>query len=262
MGGLPVGTSIPATASVSVASPATRDGRTLLQAVPGPARSPEGAGDPSSGSSRPTGPGLTTAQTDKLIGEVFARHSQSSEAVDAFDDLSHGLLLAREKHQEVPCLGPGAEAWTSEDPIDQELAADLCLLCPVFSLCQRYADAAEPEAGTWAGVTREPSTQERRRRVIAEAHERSRRGMTRRQPRAKSARVAPPVRTDSSLDCTCGCGGTTRGGYYLAGHDSRHLAALRADVRSRTLTVQGALAEVAHSERLQAKLRAQLGARG
>lgn len=258
MGGLPAGTSVPATASALQASPANSQTVTLLPGLTDTASSPETVRKAGEDHSR----GLTAAHTDKLIEEVLARHSQSFEAVDAFDDLSHGLLLAREKRQEVPCLGPGAEAWTSEDPTDQELAADLCLLCPVFTLCQRYADAAEPEAGTWAGVTREPSGQERRRRAIAEAHERTRRGMARRQPGAKTARVAPPVRTDSSLDCTCGCGGTTRGGYYLAGHDSRHLARLRADVRSRALTVEAALAEISHSERLRAKLRAQLGMTG
>jgi hypothetical protein len=83
-------------------------------------------------------------------------------------------------------------------------------------------------------------------------------------PGAKPRKRAPrgPKWTPGARACTCGCGGTTRGGRYLPGHDSRHLAALRTDVRSRALTVEGALAEVAHSERLQAKLRAQLEARG
>ncbi|MEJ1092186.1 WhiB family transcriptional regulator [Microbacterium istanbulense] len=193
------------------------------------------------------------------MAEVFARHSQTNEATEAFDDLSHGLLLAREKRQEVPCLGPGAEAWTSDDATDQELAADLCLLCPVFALCQRYADAEEPSAGTWAGVTRNKT-----RAISEEWAARKARGTTGRGRDRASRRLSRKGRrwTPGQRDCTCGCGGVTKGGWYLSGHDSMHLARLRADLRSKTITADAALAEVAHSEALQAKLRAQLGIRG
>lgn len=230
-----------------VASPATRGGATPLRAVPGHTSSREGTGDPSAGRSRPTSPSLTSAQTDKMLADVLARHTQSFEAADAFDDLNHALLLSRERGDEVPCLGPGADAWTSEDLEEQQVAADLCLDCPmsVFAVCQRYAEAAKPMAGTWAGVAHDEPW---------------------RKPRAQGEQVASAPRpapiprpAGTGLDCTCGCGGTTKGGWYLSGHDSLHLAALIGRVRKRSLTVDGALAEVAHSERLTAKLAARLG---
>ncbi len=56
----------------------------------------------------------------------------------------------------MPCLGPGWEAWTSDDSVDQELAADLCLLCPVFDHCEAYAETARPAAGTWAATQSHP----------------------------------------------------------------------------------------------------------
>lgn len=214
------------------ASPANSHPVTLLPGLTDNASSseiPSGAGETDA---RPADPAPTAAQTDKLIEEVLSRHTQSFEALDAFEDLSHGLLLAREKGQEVPCLGPGAEAWTSDDAIDQELAADLCLLCPVFALCQRYADRAKPEAGTWGGITRRRNHQ----------------------PRPSSSKV-PTRPRDTGLDCRCGCAGITRGGWYLTGHDAQHFAALRRAVRSGAMALDDALAEVAHSERLQAKLR-------
>lgn len=231
------------------ASPATSHPVTLLPGSTDNASSPEGAPEAGDTASRPA---LTAAQTDKLIEDVLARHTQSFEALDAFEDLSHGLLLAREERQEVPCLGPGADAWTSDDTTDQELAADLCLLCPVFALCQRYADEADPGAGTWAGVTRN-----RDRRISPEWAARKARGTTGRGADRARRRAANAGRrwNPGQRDCTCGCGGVTKGGWYLSGHDSRHLASLRRSIRSGSITLDAALAEVGHSERLQAKLR-------
>lgn len=244
MGAFPAGMAARPAATPLQPSPANSHPVTLLPGLTATASSPETA--PEAGETR-SRPALSTAQTDKLIEDVLARHTQSFEALDAFEDLTHALLLAREKRQEVPCLGPGAEAWTSDDATDQELAADLCLLCPVFALCQRYADAAKPEAGTWAGITRHPSTHELRRRASAEAHERTR------------SKTSPgygkrgPHRAHPGPECRCGCGGTPRTSAYLPGHDSRHLSALLGAVRGGSLSLNSALGELAHSERLQAK---------
>lgn len=173
---------------------------------------------------------------DAALREAAKAFGVSDEAEWAYADLMHGTSLAREQGEPVPCLGPGAEAWTSEDATDQELAADLCLLCPVFALCQRYADAARPEAGTWAGVTRH---QPRPHRPNA--------------PHAASRQV------HAGAGCRCGCGGSPRTAAYLPGHDSRHLSALLGAVRGGSLSLNAALAELAHSERLQAKFSTYLG---
>ncbi|GAA3020190.1 hypothetical protein [Microbacterium dextranolyticum] len=252
MRGLAAGTSVPATASALEGSPANSWAVTLLPGPTGTASSPEDKRDPREGHSEPP----TTAQTDKLVAEALARHTQSFQAGEAFDDLNHALLLARERREEVPCVGPGAEAWTSEDYTDQDIAADLCLLCPVFALCQRYADAAQPGAGTWAGVTRGVSPMERRRHAIAEARE-----QRRARPRKPSDRPSRVGRSKNpgARDCTCRCGGTTRGGFYLPGHDSQHLSVLVASVQAGQLTEDEALAEVAHSAPLTAKLAVRIG---
>ncbi len=283
MPGLTAGASVPATASALHASPANSHPVTLLPGLTDTASSPEIPPQAGETRSRPT---LTTAQTDKLIEDVLARHTQSFAALDAFEDLSHGLLLAREKRQEVPCLGPGAEAWTSDDETDQELAADLCLLCPVFTLCQRYADEAKPEAGTWAGVTRDPAKDQtgrlRQRRpgmCVRGLHDVTRPGAVYTSPRGRkecmecrnarqqrgtrrTERQRPP-RTGrrwnpGTRECRCGCAGVTKGGNYLPGHDSQHLARLTKEVRGGR-SLDDALVEVAHSERLGVKLRAWLG---
>lgn len=256
MPGLTARMSVPLTASALAASPATSGERTPLVPVEALTSSREGNGDPNARRAET----LSTAETDKLLAEVLARHTQSFEAADAFDDLNHGLLLAREKGEQVPCVGPGAEAWTSEEATDQELAADLCLLCPVFALCQRYADVAKPKAGTWAGVTRDkartvsPEWIARKARSAARRERRELRELRKRRGESVGTRRWNP----GARDCTCGCGGRTKGGFYLPGHDSTHLVALVTGVRAGALEPEEALAEVAHSEKLQAKLAARV----
>lgn len=159
--------------------------------------------DPKRSTETPSEPAPSTSETDRLLAQVVAAHTQSDDAIDAYDSLNNAILLAREGGNEVLCLGAGREAWTSDDPVDQELAADLCLLCPVFERCQTYAETAHPQSGTWAGMTRSPA---RSPRVLT------------RHPRIVIAAKTPAP--DGGRACTCGCGGHTRGGRYLPGHDS------------------------------------------
>lgn len=291
-------TSVPLVASALQASPANSGALALLPGPTGPTSSP--------GTSRKA---EEQARRARLARERNAQAAQarvnndgaalrelarsldvSDEAEWAYNDLSHGLLLAGERGEVVPCQGPGRDAWTADDPMDQELAADLCLLCPVFALCQRYADEARPAAGTWAGVTRNPAKdqvgrlRERKPGVCARGlHDVTRPGavyespsgrkecqecrLARQERKRKSAPKAPrrptrnrhPQRAAGGRDCKCRCGGTTRGGWYLPGHDSQHLSALAAQVRDGDLTLDAALAEVGHSDRLPAKLAARVG---
>jgi len=296
MSGLAVGMSVPLVASALQASPATSQTVALLPGPTGPTRSP--------GTSRKA---EERARRARLTRERNAHAAQarvnndaaalrelaksldvSDESEWAYNDLNHGLLLAGERGEAVPCQGPGRDAWTADDPVDQELAADLCLLCPVFALCQRYADEARPAAGTWAGVTRNPAKdrvgrlRERKPGMCArglhdvtqpDAVYESPRGRKecqacrlarqerKRTPKAPRhlARNRRPRGVAGGRDCKCQCGGTTKGGWYLPGHDSQHLSALTARVRDGDLTLDAALAEVAHSDRLPAKLAARLG---
>jgi len=203
-----------------VGSPAAREGHPPLQAVPPRPRPRE----------TPRKAGERAREGYALSGPVGA----------AYDDLHHALLLAKERRQEVPCRGSEGALWTSDVPADQAHAADRCLDCPAMLLCNRYADLAGEEFGTWGGVTRDPRGARRQARVEPARFP---------SERAKRRRWNPGQR-----DCTCGCGGTTKGGHYLPGHDSQHLSRLLARVRSGALRFDAALAEVAHSPRLQAKL--------
>jgi hypothetical protein len=161
----------------------------------------------------------------------------SGEVGGALDDLHHALLLAHERGQEVPCQGPSSETWTSDDYDDQQVAADRCLDCPAMAMCERYRVIGQPAAGTWAGVTsdpaRKPADPKRALRVRSSVGER--------------------------VGCLCGCAGEPRRGRYLPGHDSQHLGVLLDAVRSARISPDEALADLAHSERLQAKLDRLLG---
>ena len=59
-------------------------------------------------------------------------------------------------------------------------------------------------------------------------------------------------------ECTCGCGGRTKGGRYLPGHDAKHVAWQAAMVQSAHITPEKALAELpspALHNKLVARLR-------
>lgn len=144
----------------------------------------------------------------------------------AYAALWHRLRQARERGEEVPCLGPGGEAWTSGRVIDQQIAADRCLDCVAMFLCKRYADLAEEPMGVWGGVTRVPVRREAPARVV-------------------------PV---DGRPCGCGCGGATKRGRYRPGHDARHLSRLVHDIRAGAVSAEVAHSALEGSPRLQAKL--------
>ena len=199
----------------SVASPSAREAQ---GATPSPGRAER---------SRETPPEGGTGASGRVVLPAFR---PSDEALAAYAALWHRLRQARERGEEVPCLGPGGEAWTSGRVVDQQTAADRCLDCVAMFLCKRYADLAEEPLGTWGGVTRTPAL-----------------------------RTAPPRLGSSSVgQCACDCGGEPRGGRYLPGHDSRHLAQLVRLVRAGSLSADGARRALEGSPRLQAKLAGRL----
>ncbi|WP_341998584.1 hypothetical protein MRBLWH7_000349 [Microbacterium sp. LWH7-1.2] len=187
--------------------------------VPLMALSPDAFPEPS-GTLTPLAPVRASRKSRKALREAGETPEQ------AYDDLCHALLLAKERGQVVPCLGEGADDWVSDDPGEQQTAADACLDCPmsVFALCKRYADIAKPEGGTWAGATSDPARK--------------------RDPRAGR--------------CSCDCGGWTRGGRYLPGHDTRHVERLVRLVNGGAMPRLTALAKLG-TPGLRGKLSKRLG---
>ena len=72
------------------------------------------------------------------------------DADEAVEEL-HDALAARPRWT-VPCLAAADPSpWTSEDPGDSEWAAEECLACPVFALCERYGNETRAEGVVLAG---------------------------------------------------------------------------------------------------------------
>lgn len=259
----PTGTAARVVAAPLEASPATSQTATLLPGHSGHARSPETAREADETRSRREEWRRKQARARKraagrsVSDEAVLRALESVFALDeetgaAYDDLNHALLLAKERGQEVPCVGPGSELWLSDDYEDQQLAADRCWDCPAIRLCKGYADLAKVSTGTWGGETRDHA-----RRLSDAPGARRFRDLKAQQARGAGFRADRPEPV--GRDCRCRCGGTTRGGRYLPGHDSQHLSELLIGVRGDHISLDAALAEVADSERLQAKLLAWLG---
>lgn len=83
--------------------------------------------------------------------------------------------------------------------------------------------------------------------------------------RAARAAAAPEKRrsggsTAQKRPCTCGCGETTGGGLYRPGHDARHVSQLVRRVKAGESSLDDARREVAHSDKLVAKLEKAVGA--
>lgn len=87
-------------------------------------------------------------------GRRFRAFTPSADALAAYDELQRHIAEARARGEEVPCRGPGSEAWTSDDLGEQQIAAERCGTCPALALCGRYADLAGKQVGTWGGETR------------------------------------------------------------------------------------------------------------
>ncbi len=69
-----------------------------------------------------------------------------------------------------------------------------------------------------------------------------------------------PAPTSTGPACKCQCGGTTKGGSYLPGHDARHVSEVFARWIKSEFDVDGAKRELAHAPKLQAKLEARVTA--
>jgi len=70
--------------------------------------------------------------------------------------LTRALLALTARGITPPCGDPTRRhnLWMSEFPGDRELAATLCLPCPVFTYCADASEANDERFGVWAGVDR------------------------------------------------------------------------------------------------------------
>lgn len=76
---------------------------------------------------------------------------------------------------------------------------------------------------------------------------------TERPARAPSA-PRTPREPRTGRACTCGCGGTTGGGFFLPGHDARMVSQLFAQIKEKSLSVPDAFAKLREFPKLHAKL--------
>ena len=184
------------------------------------------------------------------------------EPGDMYSRLIEQVHAAVEGGVEVPCVGPNSGEWTSDDPADQERAADQCWDCPLVFQCRAYAIAAGESAGVWGGFAPELERAQNRRRYRpnAEAKERAKerrralRAARKAEARQKDCADAyayilmeggadkaqirqqigtPPVEKIIATEIpvnTCACGTchepVGRKAMYSPGHDARHVSVL------------------------------------
>ena len=92
---------------------------------------------------------------------MVTRRTSPLELTEAAEEAWRALILAAD--DTVPCRGPHADRWTSDDPEERQAAAYMCAACPITSLCSTYADTAGERHHVWAGVDRTRRTAATRR---------------------------------------------------------------------------------------------------
>lgn len=92
-----------------------------------------------------------------------------------FSRLIEQVHVAVDNGANVPCVESDAGEWTSDDPADQERAADRCWDCPLVFQCRAYAIEAGERAGVWGGFAPELERAQNRRawRPSVEAKQRA-----------------------------------------------------------------------------------------
>lgn len=204
---------------------------------------------------------------------------------EMYAELMEAATFLAEAGRPTPCTGPGASAWTSDDPDDQEFAADRCMDCPLAEVCREYALAAGVTAGVWGGYVAEHRRRKRHQpsaeaKARAKARRRARRaegncgevsrhvflGSGAENPSSEDRNGYPTMNTKANQitgTCTCGCGAeTSKRANYRPGHDARHVSTLigylendLADGKKITAREIASLAKQLPSAALQAKFR-------
>lgn len=207
--------SVPLLVSTPEALPVTWDVPVPLVPVPAPLRSPE---TPSVAGDHRPGPVDTEASYARLTERVH-------------ETVAAGV--------EVPCVGPGGAAWTSDEYEDQQLAAERYLDCPLAAQCRAYALAAQETAGVWGGYVLNPARppkRPRQRRPTGRAVEYlcadfrpDFLGAGAENPSSSHQSGGYPamntIKTTGSCNCQCG-EATSPKAMYRPGHDYRHVSTL------------------------------------
>lgn len=205
--------------------------------------------------STPLRPVPVSASSTEAPPEAGELHARLLQQVGAAIDEGHS----------IPCVGPDAAAWTSDDLPDQQRAADRCWDCPLVFQCRAYAVAADEPAGVWGGYAPEAERAQNRRpyRPTAEArqHAKERRRALRAARKAEAEgrdcadayayilmeggadkaqireQIGNPTMntkataTEVSTGCNCGCGEAIgRRAIYRPGHDAKHVSRLVAEL--------------------------------
>lgn len=79
-------------------------------------------------------------------------------------------------------------------------------------------------------------------------------------PTKEKARKTPPKPEKTPTECRCACGGLTKGGSYLPGHDARHISEVYKRAMATGQSIEDALSIFADKPALQAKLAKRFGA--
>lgn len=69
-------------------------------------------------------------------------------ASDEWLALQHGIATT------PPVCSDDSEMWTSDDALERQQAAQLCISCPLLDPCRAFAITNREEFGTWGGRDR------------------------------------------------------------------------------------------------------------
>jgi hypothetical protein len=90
-----------------------------------------------------------------------ALETLGSTGGEAQEALRRAVLDARRNGQQIPCHGPQAALWLSEDRSERKQASTGCHGCPVMDQCRKLADTTRATWGVWAGQDRDRMVKER-----------------------------------------------------------------------------------------------------
>lgn len=196
-------------------------------------------------------PPETIATTSQLIEQMVERHDERVAALAPVKRLCNSCALAKMLEKGVFSDSIDAGHSSCEGTADEPCACK-CEYAQMHQCreCGRKGTTLDDhgqcvDRTNCANAILEASTQRAAARAAAKAETPAKRS-----PSGGSATKRP---------CKCGCGEMTGGGMYRPGHDARHVSALTRAVKAGETALHDAVGELAHSAKLQDKLRKAVG---